>query len=72
MLEVDEVLGVIPSYWVHPEYAGSATAYHRTVIFECTARVAADPAVDWPAASQEFVTSLGLTWNPLTTQIEGL
>jgi len=44
VLEVDEVLGVIPSYWVHPEYAGSATAYHRTVIFECTARVAADPA----------------------------
>ncbi|MDZ4046668.1 MAG: adenylosuccinate lyase, partial [Rhodoglobus sp.] len=34
------------------------------------AHLAADPAVDWPAASQEFVTSLGLTWNPLTTQIE--
>jgi len=35
VFEVDEVLGVIPSYWVHPEYGGSATAYHRTVIFEC-------------------------------------
>jgi hypothetical protein len=43
VFEVDEVLGVIPSYWVHPEYAGSATAYHRTVIFECTATVAQDP-----------------------------
>ena len=44
VLEVDEVLAVIPSYWVHPEYAGSATAYHRTVIFECEARVAEDSA----------------------------
>jgi predicted FMN-binding regulatory protein PaiB len=44
VFEVDEVLGVIPSYWVHPEYAGSATAYHRTVIFECQAVVAEDPA----------------------------
>lgn len=31
---------------------------------------AADATQDWPALSQEFVTSLGLTWNPLTTQIE--
>jgi predicted FMN-binding regulatory protein PaiB len=43
LLEVDEVLGVIPSYWVHPRYAGSATAYHRTVMFECEARVVEDP-----------------------------
>ncbi|HEU0205992.1 MAG TPA: adenylosuccinate lyase [Pseudolysinimonas sp.] len=34
------------------------------------AHVAADPEADWPAISREFVTSLGLTWNPLTTQIE--
>jgi adenylosuccinate lyase len=34
------------------------------------AHVAADPSVDWPRVSQEFVESLGLTWNPLTTQIE--
>ena len=45
VFEVDEVLAVIPSYWVHPEYAGSATAYHRTVIFECLAAVSEDPAV---------------------------
>jgi adenylosuccinate lyase len=28
------------------------------------------PDVDWPAASREFIESLGLTWNPYTTQIE--
>jgi predicted FMN-binding regulatory protein PaiB len=40
-----EVLATIPSYWVHPENAATATAYHRTVIFECTATVSDDPAV---------------------------
>jgi adenylosuccinate lyase len=34
------------------------------------AHVVADPDADWPAISREFVTSLGLSWNPLTTQIE--
>ena len=34
------------------------------------AHLAADPRQDWPAISREFVTSLGLEWNPLTTQIE--
>ena len=34
------------------------------------AHVAAEPSVDWPAISREFVEGLGLTWNPLTTQIE--
>ncbi|MGN6126970.1 MAG: adenylosuccinate lyase [Humibacter sp.] len=35
-----------------------------------SAHLAADPEAAWPAISEEFVTSLGLTWNPLTTQIE--
>ena len=35
-----------------------------------SAHLAADPEADWPALSREFVTSLGLDWNPLTTQIE--
>ncbi|PZQ89019.1 MAG: adenylosuccinate lyase [Leifsonia xyli] len=35
-----------------------------------SAHLAADPDADWPALSREFVTSLGLSWNPLTTQIE--
>ena len=34
------------------------------------AHVVADPDADWPALSREFVTSLGLSWSPLTTQIE--
>lgn len=34
------------------------------------AHIAAYPEVDWPAFSQRFVTSLGLEWNPYTTQIE--
>ncbi|WP_022889073.1 adenylosuccinate lyase [Agromyces italicus] len=35
-----------------------------------SAHVVAAPDVTWPEVSQEFVESLGLTWNPLTTQIE--
>jgi len=34
------------------------------------AHLAAAPEVDWIALSERFVTGLGLTWNPLTTQIE--
>ena len=34
------------------------------------AHLAADSEQDWPGISREFVTSLGLQWNPLTTQIE--
>ena len=34
------------------------------------AHVAAYPSVDWPAFSRQFVESLGLEWNPMTTQIE--
>jgi adenylosuccinate lyase len=30
----------------------------------------ADPEADWPRISREFVSGLGLDWNPLTTQIE--
>lgn len=35
-----------------------------------SAHVVADPTADWPAISREFVEGLGLSWNPLTTQIE--
>jgi len=42
LFEVDEVLGTIPSYWVDPDNAIMATAYHRTVIFECDATVSGD------------------------------
>lgn len=33
------------------------------------AHLAAYPEVDWHQFSEEFVTSLGITWNPYTTQI---
>jgi adenylosuccinate lyase len=35
-----------------------------------SAHLAADPDHDWLATSRDFVEGLGLTWNPLTTQIE--
>ena len=34
------------------------------------AHAAAAPDLEWERISREFVTSLGLAWNPLTTQIE--
>ena len=34
------------------------------------AHVASYPDIDWPAFSRGFVESLGLTWQPYTTQIE--
>ena len=34
------------------------------------AHLSAYPEVDWETMAREFVTALGLTWNPYTTQIE--
>ena len=34
------------------------------------AHLSAYPDVDWPTVSRQFVESLGLEWNPMTTQIE--
>ncbi len=34
------------------------------------AHVVAYPEVDWPVAAKDFIESLGLVWNPYTTQIE--
>jgi len=34
------------------------------------AHLSAYPSLDWHQISEKFVTSLGLTWNPFTTQIE--
>src|SRR5688572_24603132 len=45
VFEVDEVLGSIPSHWIHPANAMFATAYHRVVIFECEAVVSDNPEV---------------------------
>ncbi|WP_344780424.1 adenylosuccinate lyase [Microbacterium kribbense] len=35
-----------------------------------SAHIAADPDVDWPQLSREFIAGLGIGLNPLTTQIE--
>jgi len=34
------------------------------------AHLATYPEVDWPGVAQQFITGLGLDWNPYTTQIE--
>ena len=50
----------------HSEFLGKFSGATGTF----SAHVVADPEANWPALSEEFVTSLGLSWNPLTTQIE--
>ena len=35
-----------------------------------SAHVVAETGINWPIVSKNFVEGLGLTWNPLTTQIE--
>ncbi|MEZ5189767.1 MAG: adenylosuccinate lyase [Schumannella sp.] len=54
----DRVQGVMPL----AKFSGATGTF--------AAHLAADPDADWPALSREFVTRLGLAWNPLTTQIE--
>lgn len=49
--EVDEIHGTIPSHWIHATNAMFATAYHRSVVFECTARISED--ADVLAAQQQ-------------------
>jgi adenylosuccinate lyase len=34
------------------------------------AHISSYPEIDWPTFAKDFVESLGLTWNPYTTQIE--
>ncbi len=50
----------------HAEYLGKFSG----AVGNFNAHVAAYPALDWQQLSRAFVESLGLTWNPLTTQIE--
>jgi len=52
---------------VGTEYLGKFSGATGTF----SAQVVADPGLDWPEVSRAFVEdALGLTWNPLTTQIE--
>ncbi len=50
----------------HQEYLGKINGATGTY----GAHTAAVPATDWIEVSRTFVEGLGLTWNPLTTQIE--
>ena len=50
----------------HSEYLGKFSGATGTY----AAHLSAAPDSDWRALSREFIASLGLTWNPLTTQIE--
>jgi adenylosuccinate lyase len=59
---LERVLARIESVEILAKFSGATGTF--------AAHVAADPEADWPAISREFVTSLGLSWNPLTTQIE--
>ncbi len=59
---LERVLARVQSVEVLAKFSGATGTF--------AAHVAADPDADWPAISREFVTSLGLSWNPLTTQIE--
>jgi adenylosuccinate lyase len=58
----ERVLGRIEAVTPLGKFSGATGTF--------AAHLAADPDADWPALSRDFVTSLGLTWNPLTTQIE--
>ncbi len=59
-------LGRIVAQVEGTEYLGKFSGATGTF----AAHVVADPDAAWPTISQEFVESLGLGWNPLTTQIE--
>ncbi|MBB1471885.1 adenylosuccinate lyase [Luteimonas sp. MC1782] len=50
--------------------AVSLTGKANGAVGNYNAHVAAYPGVDWPAFSRRFVESLGLDFNPYTTQIE--
>lgn len=42
LVEMDEPLATIPSHWLDERAGGFATAYHRTVAFECAATLIED------------------------------
>ncbi len=59
---LDRIAAAIESVEYLAKFSGATGTF--------SAHVAADPNADWPAIASEFVGSLGLSWNPLTTQIE--
>ena len=59
---LERVLARVESVEIFGKFSGATGTF--------AAHVVADPDADWPTISREFVTSLGLSWNGLTTQIE--
>jgi adenylosuccinate lyase len=59
---LDSLLATVEQVEYRGKFSGATGTF--------SAHVAADPDHDWITTSDEFVTGLGLTWNPLTTQIE--
>jgi adenylosuccinate lyase len=55
-------VGQISEHRLHGKLNGATGTY--------SAHIAAAPEVDWIGLSRDFVHSMGLEWNPLTTQIE--
>ncbi len=46
------------------------TAKINGAVGNYNAHISAYPELDWPQIAEDFVVSLGLVWNPYTTQIE--
>ncbi len=59
---LDRVAGQIGSSQFLGKFNGATGTF--------SAHLVADPDQDWVSLSKQFVDSLGLEWNPLTTQIE--
>jgi adenylosuccinate lyase len=59
-------LGRVREQIVGTEFLGKFSGATGTF----SAHVVAASGLDWPAISKAFVEGLGLSWNPLTTQIE--
>jgi predicted FMN-binding regulatory protein PaiB len=43
-LVFQDILAVIPSHWVDAHYGGAATAYYRFAEFQCSVKLAEEPA----------------------------
>lgn len=59
---LSQLLDSIDSVTLSGKFSGATGTF--------SAHVVAAPDVDWIRVSRDFVESLGLEWNPLTTQIE--
>lgn len=59
---LDTALGCVRGAHYYGKFNGATGTF--------SAHVLTLPDIDWPEVSRTFVEGLGLTWNPLTTQIE--